>query len=126
MSLAKRRRTEEDCPAEGPGEGLDGADGARPTPFQRISRCQWRTARPNLSQYSEVCSCNIDEALADEAQACGASCTNRGLQVECDGQCPCRHLCRNKRIQKGPRKTVEVFRAGRKGFGIRTTEPLSP
>ncbi|CAB3405851.1 unnamed protein product [Caenorhabditis bovis] len=55
------------------------------------------------------------------------SSVNRPL-LECHSQCACSLLpsCRNRLVQNGITKNLEVFRTSQKGFGVKTLESIEP
>jgi SET domain-containing protein len=49
------------------------------------------------------------------------------MNIECDPLlCPCGDRCENQQFRRGeyPSSSLEVFRAGKKGFGLRTLCPI--
>jgi hypothetical protein len=69
-----------------------------------------------------VCTCIPQE----NKPGCGITCISRRVQVECNpDSCPCKDKCANQRFQRRQYPKLEVFRAGEKGYGIRTKEQLS-
>ncbi|KAJ1542585.1 histone methyltransferase set2 [Nowakowskiella sp. JEL0078] len=61
---------------------------------------------------------DLDERCGDER------CINRALFVECDENCVWGKGCQNRRFQRRLYAPLEVFRADKKGFGLRATGPI--
>lgn len=55
---------------------------------------------------------------------CGDDCLNRLLMIECHTRCPTGEFCTNRNFQRGCNYNLEIFKAGKKGWGLRTNEPI--
>jgi histone-lysine N-methyltransferase SETD2 len=70
-----------------------------------------------------VCECVYDPEVDEDG--CGEDCLNRLLMIECNPKrCACGEFCTNQRFQKGQYPKLEVFDAGRKGFGLQVLEDV--
>ena len=68
-----------------------------------------------------ICGCEP----GGDGLGCGESCVNRSLFYECDPKfCACGPGCGNQRFQRRQYKHIDMRRAGRKGHGLFTCEPL--
>lgn len=57
---------------------------------------------------------------------CKEKCINRKICTECEVKsCPCGELCNNRQFQLQQDRCVYPFRAGEKGWGLRTAEHIS-
>ncbi|KAG8179351.1 hypothetical protein JTE90_007623 [Oedothorax gibbosus] len=73
-----------------------------------------------------VCDCT----LTKEEQECGVlgckeECLNRLLMIECGYRCPLGEACSNKRFEKKQYVKSEIFKAEKKGWGLRPLEDVS-
>ncbi|KAJ3332248.1 histone methyltransferase set2 [Blyttiomyces sp. JEL0837] len=76
---------------------------------------------------SMPCECRFELGKDDADMACGddSDCINRALFLECSlEECPCGEHCRNRRFTKREYPQIEVFKTEKKGYGLRTREPL--
>lgn len=56
---------------------------------------------------------------------CDEDCLNRLLMIECSPKnCPTGEFCTNRNFQRGSIYDLEVFKAGKKGWGLRTNEEI--
>lgn len=81
----------------------------------------------SMAQESMPCMCVYDSELDDPSNACGNDnkCINRMMFMECMVQdCPCGHLCRNRRFQLAQYATVDVIKTEKKGYGLRALKHL--
>ncbi len=70
------------------------------------------------------CSTSEEERIAGLVP-CGIDCLNRLLFIECDPlSCPCGELCTNRQFQLRENALLEPFKAGQKGFGLRTKQAV--
>ena len=66
------------------------------------------------------------ECVAGMSNCGDTTCSNRCLNVECNPQtCPCGSLCENQRFQKRQYPKLQVFQAGKKGYGVLAGEYIS-
>ncbi|CAG2118740.1 unnamed protein product, partial [Medioppia subpectinata] len=74
-----------------------------------------------------VCDCILTkEERTRGLVGCGEDCLNRMLMIECGSRCALGDHCANKRFQKRQYAKIEPFRTAKKGWGLRTLEPLQP
>ena len=77
-----------------------------------------------------VCDCvksskATPEELSDPCVSfdCGEKCINRLMCTECEsGSCHCEELCQNRKFQQQIDKAVYPFKAGNKGWGLKSGE----
>ncbi|KAL3918428.1 MAG: hypothetical protein SGILL_004239 [Bacillariaceae sp.] len=92
-----------------------GEDDAAPT--EELS------AKPRPDKNDDPCNCPRPEDPT--AMTCnGLHCVLFACQEECRSSCDCGEQCGNKRIQRRHWKQLEVFEAGKKGFGLRVLEDV--
>ncbi|KDN41066.1 SET domain-containing protein, partial [Tilletiaria anomala UBC 951] len=90
---------------------------AKPEPYREIPRNQY-TSRRKLQANAAVCQCKPDSRCRDE-------CMNRLMQYICDPKtCPCGENCTNQRLGVRVPPKCEVVKCGKRGFGLKTKEPL--
>ncbi|KAJ3120871.1 hypothetical protein HK098_004187 [Nowakowskiella sp. JEL0407] len=72
------------------------------------------------------CGCTYNAAIEFcKEDACGDErCINRALLIECSDDCSFGMHCQNKRFQRRQYAPLEIFRADKKGFGLRATGPI--
>ncbi|KAK7282685.1 hypothetical protein RIF29_11658 [Crotalaria pallida] len=57
---------------------------------------------------------------------CGDECLNRMLNIECvKGTCPCGDLCSNQQFQKRKYASLNWFKCGKKGYGLKALEDIT-
>ena len=49
----------------------------------------------------------------------------RLLMIECNKNCPTGDFCTNRSFQRGSKYNLEIIQAGKKGWGLKTNEPIS-
>ncbi|XP_056020790.1 uncharacterized protein LOC125649572 isoform X3 [Ostrea edulis] len=71
--------------------------------------------------------CTCKRPYDPELKGCGEECLNRMMYTECDvGTCPCQEQCLNQRFQKHEWvPNLEVIVTNDRGYGIKTSEPIS-
>lgn len=67
------------------------------------------------------------EVSEPEEELCGANsnCVNRLTYMECYDEFCCDASCSNRRFQRHQHADVDVFRAGKKGYGVRALQPIA-
>ncbi len=89
----------------------------KPPRYQQISRNKY-VSRPKLHGEVPLCSCT-------PGSNCGNDCMNRMMQFICDQKsCPNGSDCTNVRLGKRPAIKTTVAYYGRRGFGLKTLEPI--
>ncbi|KAL3845491.1 hypothetical protein ACJIZ3_002894 [Penstemon smallii] len=86
----------------------------------------WSLIKSNLFLHRSRKKQTIDEVMvchckppSDGRMGCGAKCLNRMLNIECVRKtCPCGELCSNQQFQKRKYASLELFRCGKKGYGL--------
>lgn len=68
--------------------------------------------------------CDCDLPASKDEDACGDSCLNRNVMIECTSRCKCGDRCTNKYFQKKRYASLEVFWTNGKGHGLRATAPI--
>jgi len=73
-----------------------------------------------------VCNCGLaqQEKSPLEIAACGDSCINRLLMIECGQMCPCGELCTNRNFMKKNYASIQLFSTELKGLGVKTKNDL--
>ncbi|KAK7275604.1 hypothetical protein RIF29_16723 [Crotalaria pallida] len=57
---------------------------------------------------------------------CGDECLNRMLNIECEqGTCPCGDRCSNQQFQKRKYASLNWYKCGKKGYGLKVLEDIS-
>ncbi|XP_065656166.1 histone-lysine N-methyltransferase SETD2 isoform X2 [Hydra vulgaris] len=56
---------------------------------------------------------------------CDENCLNRLLMIECNNRCPTREFCTNRNFQKGCQYDLVIFKAGKKGWGLKTQQSIT-
>ncbi|XP_019463712.1 PREDICTED: histone-lysine N-methyltransferase ASHH2-like isoform X2 [Lupinus angustifolius] len=57
---------------------------------------------------------------------CGDACLNRILNIECvQGTCPCGDRCSNQQFQKREYASLDWFKCGKKGYGLKALEDIA-
>ncbi|KAJ3323140.1 Histone-Lysine N-Methyltransferase ash1l [Boothiomyces sp. JEL0866] len=76
--------------------------------------------KPRKAEAPAICFCELPE---DGSPACGPSCLNRCMYIECTSDCPNGDRCSNKRFErKEVVKKVNVIKCPGRGFGLQTQE----
>lgn len=67
-----------------------------------------------------------DDSSAEE-ELCGpnSNCVNRLTYMECYDEFCCDANCANRRFQRHQHSNVDVFKAGKKGYGVRTLQDIA-
>ncbi|CAG0916885.1 unnamed protein product [Notodromas monacha] len=91
--------------------------------YREIKTNVYYDVKPN-PQEVPICSCKCPEG---DAQGCGEDCLNRMIYAECaPNVCPCGQKCSNQRIKKHQwAQNLQRFMTDSKGWGIRSTKPIS-
>ena len=100
--------------------------------WQRIRSNEFAHRAPKVQKPRDVMDCSCQPPPAGEAagpgctrSGCGEGCLNRMVFVECDPKtCPCGPQCSNQQFRRREYAPLEVFRAGRKGWGLRPLQDL--
>lgn len=95
--------------------------------YENIKRSIFLTDRPSRSNDEQLqCECTL--VKGDKASGCCGDdeCLNRMMQIECGSNCRGGKRCRNQRFQRYQYAKAEIFDAGKKGNGLRTTSPMEP
>ncbi|KAJ3270573.1 Histone-Lysine N-Methyltransferase ash1l [Terramyces sp. JEL0728] len=91
-----------------------------PTSFQTIPKNIYVDRKPRKVEVPAICHCELPD---DGSPACGASCLNRCMYIECTSDCPNGNRCSNKRFeQKQTVKKISVIKCPGRGFGLQTQE----
>uniref|UniRef100_A0A7S1TFG5 Histone-lysine N-methyltransferase n=1 Tax=Compsopogon caeruleus TaxID=31354 RepID=A0A7S1TFG5_9RHOD len=86
------------------------------TDFKRIFCNNYCVPRPRPDGNA----CYRCHCSGKRGEDCSSSdCLCRGLQVECDKECPAGTVCKNRRFKQRAYCKVEVFRTSCRGFGLR-------
>ncbi|UTT94788.1 hypothetical protein NDA17_007193 [Ustilago hordei] len=89
----------------------------KPPRYQQISRNKYYS-RPKLQGEVPLCSCQ-------PGSGCGSDCINRMLMFICDPKtCPSGSNCTNISLGRRPTVKTAVHYYGRRGFGLKTLEPI--
>ncbi|KAJ3260634.1 Histone-Lysine N-Methyltransferase ash1l [Boothiomyces macroporosus] len=88
-----------------------------PTSFQTISKNIYVDRKPRKAEAPAICHCELPE---DGSPACGPSCLNRCMYIECTSDCPNGDRCSNKRFER--KETVKGVTCPGRGFGLQTQE----
>ncbi|KAL5005481.1 hypothetical protein ScPMuIL_018937 [Solemya velum] len=102
-------------------------------PKQEESQPKFKKIRTNVfvdikpTCRDELQSCSCKPPVNPEENGCGDDCYNRIIYTECTPQtCPCGDRCSNQKIQRHEwAQGVEKFTTFDRGFGVRTTQPLT-
>uniref|UniRef100_UPI00398F22DA histone-lysine N-methyltransferase SETMAR isoform X2 n=1 Tax=Pristiophorus japonicus TaxID=55135 RepID=UPI00398F22DA len=101
----------------GPGEDLDPTEITLPGCECSSSSCEWDTCTC-LQRYEGAYDDNL--CLVDSTEETGYS---RPV-FECNIMCKCSEACRNRLVQRGLTFKLQVFKTSKKGWGLRTLEPI--
>jgi len=99
--------------------------------WQRLQSNEFTHRAPKVQKPRDVmdCSCCADglQLLPGGVRTgCGETCLNRMVFVECDPRsCPCGPQCSNQQFRRREYPPLEVFRAGRKGWGLTPLRKLA-
>ncbi|SPO20067.1 uncharacterized protein UTRI_00461_B [Ustilago trichophora] len=89
----------------------------KPPRYQHISKNKY-VSRPKLHGEVPLCNCK-------PGSGCGADCLNRMLMFICDPRtCPSASNCTNVSLGRRPAVKTAVSYYGRRGFGLKTLEPI--
>ncbi|SNX81720.1 uncharacterized protein MEPE_00425 [Melanopsichium pennsylvanicum] len=89
----------------------------KPPRYQQISKNKYYS-RPKLQGEVQTCSCKA-------GSGCGDGCINRMLMYICDPRtCPSASNCTNVSLGQRPAIKTAVAYYGRRGFGLKTLEPI--
>ncbi|KAE9603949.1 putative histone-lysine N-methyltransferase chromatin remodeling SET family [Lupinus albus] len=70
-----------------------------------------------------VCHCKPPQ---EGKLGCGDECLNRMLNIECvKGTCPCGDRCSNQQFQKREYASLNWFKCGKKGYGLKALEDIA-
>eukprot|EP00794_Sanderia_malayensis_P017709 gene17709-19478_t len=106
---------------------IDDEDETEPPQYDIASDNVYLINKKKSRMHKEVrrmkCDCTYEP---DESGfvGCGAGCMNRLLMIECGSKCNCGEFCTNKNFQRGCRYNLEVFKAGKKGWGLKAQEKI--
>eukprot|EP00884_Botryococcus_braunii_P013408 jgi/Botrbrau1/22068/Bobra.0638s0001.1 len=114
-----------------PNDGEDGEDHPvgrppkrRPVVWQLITENIYTHRQVKVQDEDDVMLCHC-KPPNDGSPACGETCINRALNMECDGNfCPCGAACTNQEFTRRQYARLEVRRAGGKGFGLYCAEDI--
>ena len=89
----------------------------KPPRYQQISKNKYYS-RPKLQGEVPLCNCK-------PGSGCGTDCLNRMLMFICDPKtCPSASNCTNVSLGRRPTVKTAVAYYGRRGFGLKTLEPI--
>ena len=90
--------------------------------FKNIKESQYLCARfYNKQCMGMKCDCEFE---TNGSRGCGETCLNRNLLMECPDTCSLGNQCSNKQFQKIENAPTEVFKTGKKGFGLRASAKI--
>lgn len=119
-AVVKREKTAEELEAE----KLDIAEGL--SLFKQIIDCEYRSERTISKETKKMtCDCFLTKSEIDRGEfGCGEDCLNRLIFIECGSRCAVGDRCTNKRFQKHQNSDCAIFKAGKKGFGMKAASVI--
>ncbi|KAJ6645462.1 putative histone-lysine N-methyltransferase CG1716, partial [Pseudolycoriella hygida] len=116
----KREKTAEELEAE----RLDVAEGL--SLFKQIIDCEYRSERTISKETKKMtCDCFLTKSEIERGElGCGEDCLNRLIFIECGSRCAVGDRCTNKRFQKHQNSDCTIFKAGKKGFGMKAVSVI--
>lgn len=89
--------------------------------FEQISENEYKCERIISKESKKMqCDCFLTKSEIDRGElGCGEDCLNRMLMIECGNRCVVGDRCTNKRFQKIMNADCAIFKAGKKGFGMK-------
>ncbi|CAL0305489.1 unnamed protein product [Lupinus luteus] len=93
--------------------------------FSRIFTNEFlhRSHRTQTIDEVMVCYCKPPQ---EGKLGCGDGCLNRMLNIECvQGTCPCGDRCSNQQFQKREYASLDWFKCGKKGYGLKALEDIA-
>ncbi|XP_037032827.1 probable histone-lysine N-methyltransferase CG1716 isoform X2 [Bradysia coprophila] len=118
--VAKRQKTAEELEAE----KADVAAGL--SLFKQIVDCEYRSERTISKETKKMtCDCFLTKSEIERGElGCGEDCLNRLIFIECGSRCTIGDRCTNKRFQRHQNSDCSIFRAGKKGFGMKAVSVI--
>ena len=116
-----------DCDEEllGPDDGRQPANWGKLT--ENVYLNEKKSCKNGKRDNKMQCDCEMMYENGEPLDGCGEDCINRMLMFECHPKlCPCGEFCQNQRFQKRQYADVEVFKAGKKGWGLRAKKDIPP
>lgn len=103
--------------------------------FQPIKKSIYLDRKQKVPSEDDIYICDCikstkatPEQLSDSRISidCGQKCINRLMCTECEAvTCPCEEICQNRKFQQQLDKCVYPFKAGSKGWGLKSGEFIS-
>ncbi len=97
----------------------------RPAVWQLVNSNLYPHRSRNTQDDDEIMVCQCSSAVGTDEVACGEHCLNRMLNIECvEKFCPNGSRCTNRQFSQRKYASLEIQRAGKKGFGLFAKEDL--
>ncbi|CAL0319436.1 unnamed protein product [Lupinus luteus] len=93
--------------------------------FSRISTNEFLHRSHKTQTIDEIMVCHCKPPQEGKL-GCGDECLNRILNIECvHGTCPCEDRCSNQQFQKRKYASLNWFKCGKKGYGLKALEDIA-
>ncbi|KAE9587204.1 putative histone-lysine N-methyltransferase chromatin remodeling SET family [Lupinus albus] len=93
--------------------------------FFRILTNEFLHRRHKTQSIDEIMVCHCKPPQEGKL-GCGDECLNRMLNIECvSGTCPCGDRCSNQQFQKRKYASLNWFKCGKKGYGLKALEDIA-
>lgn len=94
--------------------------------FKQIIDCEYRSERTISKETKKMtCDCFLTKSEIDRGElGCGEDCLNRLIFIECGSRCAVGDRCTNKRFQKHQNSDCSIFKAGKKGYGMKAVSVI--
>lgn len=97
----------------------------RPAVWQLVASNLYPHRSRNIQDDDEIMVCQCPCVAGTSEVACGEHCLNRMLNIECvEKFCPNGSRCTNRQFSQRKYASLEIRRAGKKGFGLYAKEDL--
>lgn len=97
----------------------------RPAVWQLVTSNLYPHRSRNTQDDDEIMVCQCTSVVGTDGDACGEHCLNRMLNIECvEKFCPNGSRCTNRQFSQKKYASLEIQRAGKKGFGLFAKEDL--
>lgn len=94
--------------------------------FKQIIDCEYRSERTISKETKKMtCDCFLTKSEIERGElGCGEDCLNRLIFIECGSRCAVGDRCTNRRFQKHQNSDCAIFKAGKKGFGMKAASVI--
>lgn len=94
--------------------------------FKQIVDCEYRSERTISKETKKMtCDCFLTKSEIERGElGCGEDCLNRLIFIECGSRCAIGDRCTNKRFQKHQNSDCTIFKAGKKGYGLKAVSVI--